>query len=1048
MARNRYIKSYSNYTLKQIHQTTNIGTITERNFMTIADLNDYPMGGLPSYGLNGFKMVIDDGINLKKRHRYGSWLKNELCEDSNGYWSLNCMVDEDNELISNSPEIELKPNYNSILDFAFYGSATKLVESAIVNIVKMFPGEVYLREDYVIINDTKLYKVDNPFNIEFDTIYFDDKLVENPLRVFSKSFENYRLFTKSGDVGTLSWNRSIMSNNPCDGDGSYLSAIELGSPFLPGESLYLYYYNYNGKKQLFHDGTFVGGSIKPTNKVINKFFKNLNDFEKLLLNKKTNYTAYLETPQETKNGNISYKKPYSWPKTGIGTWNIDIKSVRYEEYVDSLLEIAEFYDSYFTDNLWSSLTHEAIINFDWTLSKVNENGYETEFASPNSQRMKAFMQIAGRNFDNLKRYIDGISHSNKVTYDESNNNPDYFLSDTLTNYGWDVKTPIPSSLSKFMTNPLYTGHVDGYTVQEANNELYRRLLLNTQAILSAKGTKRAIEMVLSLFGYRSLNFVEHTTHTVKRNGEYVILPWSKLYDDEKQEIYRNVYDITEYVYVTGSGSTAFDDGVANGVKKINSLKMSYDYENNNELQGLPLREVITTVNEPILGKSVVDGALIDDVVIGHNNVQKNYLIPWYDKNEQYDADTYFESKGGWGLTLSKTNDILDYGEKAYETGDGLKIYDESIKYLKFKETLSDLINGVGELPEVNEVYYVYDISGGDKYDWGLLGDEAKPEMSHYFILKDAEHDGVFGVLRDEEGNVIVEDGTGVHDSEKNGTYRLNPKDVEGYPNIFWKVYPEKKYGWKNISERELQEGTSKDAQRVFYLEGIVENNLGNNPHVGYGDYDDGEDYKVFFEDVFKTAREDGEFEGVSDEELEYGSIQQYNEKTHIFVLNKEIDNVKCWYFTDLSEEHDLYTLSKVDEHTYNPISRQTSNVGGGKFVRYYEDRSEEGINETQIDNPLFSSLQYPIMTPVNMENGDTDDEAAANSIINSKSLFIEFLPDLKSPISMYEFIDDVAMHYAKQVIPSSTLFKYKVPMTGLDVFCYHRTYIQSAIVNN
>ena len=87
------------------------------------------------------------------------------------------------------------------------------------------------------------------------------------------------------------------------------------------------------------------------------------------------------------------------------------------------------------------------------------------------------------------------------------------------------------------------------------------------------------------------------------------------------------------------------------------------------------------------------------------------------------------------------------------------------------------------------------------------------------------------------------------------------------------------------------------------------------------------------------------------------------------------------------------------------------------------------------------------MYPYNMEGGSVDDEAAANSIINTKSLYIEFFPDLQSPDSMYEFVDDIAMHYVKQIIPSTTIFKYRVPMTGWDVFCYHRTYPQSMLMN-
>ena len=76
MANQRYIKTYSNYTLKQLHRTTTIGNIYERDFMTISDLNTYVPGSEPTYGLGNFKMVVDSTIGLKKKYRYGNWLKN------------------------------------------------------------------------------------------------------------------------------------------------------------------------------------------------------------------------------------------------------------------------------------------------------------------------------------------------------------------------------------------------------------------------------------------------------------------------------------------------------------------------------------------------------------------------------------------------------------------------------------------------------------------------------------------------------------------------------------------------------------------------------------------------------------------------------------------------------------------------------------------------------------------------------------------------------------------------------------------------------------
>jgi hypothetical protein len=323
-------------------------------------------------------------------------------------------------------------------------------------------------------------------------------------------------------------------------------------------------------------------------------------------------------------------------------------------------------------------------------------------------------------------------------------------------------------------------------------------------------------------------------------------------------------------------------------------------------------------------------------------------------------------------------------------------------------------------------------------------------MSHYFILKDVEYDNVLGVLRDDNNMPVIVEGTGVFDEERYLEFGKpkydDPKEINSYPNILWGKYPEKKYGWKNISEEELKEGTSRDAQKVFYLESIVENNLGNAPHIG-GEYDDGEEYKVFYEDLFKPAKDNEEYDYIDDASLpwnaNYNGNANFRGETIGFNLEKMIDNVKCWYFTDLSIDHDLQLLYTNDGHMYTPLGNQVSSVGDGDFVRFYEDRDDEGDDSTE----LFSSSQYSIMYPYNMEGGSVDDEAAANSIINTKSLYIEFFPDLQSPDSMYEFVDDIAMHYVKQIIPSTTIFKYKVPMTGWDVFCYHRTYPQSMLMN-
>lgn len=954
MAKNRFVKTYSNYVLKSLHQSTSIGNIYERDWMTISDLNSYAPGSLPSYGLNGFKMVVDDSVNLKKRHHYGSWLKNGSSE----FWTNDDLGEGSEDIPTYG--LTIKPNSTSILDYACFGSATKMIESSIMGIIDFFPAELYLTEEKVVINGQTYYFVDNPFGIEMDNHMVNSDR-ENLLRVFSKSYDDYWFIDEKGNTSGITWEYMNLVADVCTKEGDELSIVEL--TLSSGEDtskLLLYYMFFNGKKTLFHNGVYINCHIRPKNKQIKKFFNSLDAFQKVILNRKTNYTAIIETPSETDKGSVVFKKPYTWPQSSYGDWNLDVSSTVYANYVNSLLSIGEFYDRYYTDNIWRAMTHEAIINFDWTLKKQNAEGDITEFDDPNPKRVQAFLQVAGRQFDDLKQYIDGIANANAVTYNQNANNPDDLLNDMLSNYGWDVKTVLGYDINRYISRPLYPSHVDGYTAQDANFEFFRRLLLNSNAILSAKGTKRSVEMVASLFGYSSKEFLEKAYHETERDGKLKMLTWGQLTEDEKNRKLAYSYDMSEYVYVVEPKEALKD---LDAVKQINKDKLTYDYDNSDEYQGLPLAEVI----------------------VGE---EQAYLIPWFRRDKTYDADIYFESKGGWGLSRSKEVHLNDYPVTAITSEGEFQIFDESVKNLKFVNTILDLTNVVGELPKVNDIYYVYDISNKNAYNWGSGVEE---RMSHYFILKDSGYYNVLGVVEDES--------------------------------------EETNYGWKNISENELENASSEDAKRVYYLESVIETNGGNNPHFGHNAYDNGYTYKKFYENIFSGAEEEDSFMYYSNQDL---SVYGFN-----FENAQQKDNVKTWYFTDV---HALNNIGETDtrlveliekgDYEYEVYTGITS-VGIGNYVR-----------ETEIE-PINYEQDF-----VDAENGLIkehllDDEAAANSIINSKSFCIEFMPNLSSPGSMYDFITNGIMHYVKQVIPSTTILHYNVPLNDIDINCYHKTYLNT-----
>lgn len=947
MARSRYIKTHSNYVIKDIHQTTNIGTIYERDFMTISEMNSYAPGSLPAYGLNGFKMVINDGLNLKKKHHYGSWLKNKACGKTSSYWTLDCQDGDVEDLLKNG--LTLKPSKTSLLDYACYGSAEKLVESSVRYIIDNFPAEVFLTDKKVLSitenNETvDYYYVDNPFEIEFSQVINKDE-IGNELRNFPSSYDCYYI-TGENISDDLEWNQEYVFLSE-DEEGRYINDFEcredgklmifnLGCPDDEHKKkLELYYFIIDGKRVLLHNGNYKNHGIRPKTSYINVFFNNLKGLTSVLLNKKTNYTAILDTPKETDKGNVVYKKAYRWPKSQYGTWNIDVNSNVFYEYFSDLLDIGEFFDKFYTDNMWRAMTHEAIVNFDWTLTTVDGDGIYTDYDNPESERVKTFIHVAGRAFDDIKLYVDGIANSNAVTYNEDNNNPDYFLPELLTNYGWDVKNVIPYRYNKYLSKPLYPSHVNGYTTQDAVYEFYRRLLLNSNAILSAKGTKRSIEMILALFGYHSVHFLKNTWH--EENGE--IKNFDFLSEDKKKEVMRSSYSMDEFVHVAdltkiivNDNEVVNDSDVVNDVINQNKEKLLYDIDNPDELQGLPIEEMIYS--------------------------KGSYLIPWYDKNKEYDGDVYFESKGGWGQTETKIVDFENNMEIVIDSTDTFKVYDETVKYLKFVDTIEDLMHIQSENPKNGDVYYVYDISKQHLYN--RHASELGYKLSHYFILKDRLNDNILGAIAGDD---------------------------------------ETKYGWKNIFENELSNGLTDDAKKVFYLEGIIENNLGNNPHCGYGNYDDGATYKSYYTNFFTGAIENDSFIDVDD-----SSITEYG-----FDINGYTDNIKTWYFSDITVGEEMQLICE----------------------NYESEDSKRKSRSTEI-------------IPVNPEGGDKFDEAAANSVINTKVFEITFAPDLVSPESMYDFIAEGAMHYAKQVIPSTTILKYKVPMRELSTYCYNTTCIQAA----
>lgn len=686
-------KTKADYTiLRKRHQNASNGDIFENDYMTIS-----PMDTIFSEDQDiissdsNFKFSYRINNNLQKKHAKSGWIKTPGGSEE---WRIDDAISGGS--VSDESKIRIKPNYNSLKDFAYYGSAVELVRGSLNDIIQNFPAELYFSEktlkselekvnDNVTVPDTwKLISNDFGINAHVDNINASN--VYNPLRYLSLSIDSYNLI--KGDIITpLTGITITTSNATCDDD---LNGKTIATAVTSGVTIYTYLMG--GKTYLYYTDSFNEGfRIRPNDDVVDEYFATIDEFEYALLNRdsKPLYMSNFDTPYETDKGNFYKKETYIWPSKY--NWNPDIESIGYENYVERLISLAEFHDEHDSNNIWRSMTHEAIKNLDWTF--VRENGDDIEDLSKiDSSKIEIFLQLYGRQFDGLKRYIDTIKYSNQVSYNEKNNLPDYCLTDSVGNSGWDVKPLIATGKSEFCSDILYNNMSKGYSEVEANNNFMRNLKLNSRYILSNKGTREGIAALLGLLG-----------------------------------IYKDEYEINEHVAIAKGNASKnychFVDGLtdmiypnAEDIEFVNMKKDSLlgDYAGN-VYEGIGVKEVTANTEGQYYGKT--------------------YVVPWYVNGKKYDNGMYFQCDGGWGKIKSNFYPLsinVDCTPITAFTPTQIDIYEETQNYLKFASDLNEMLDFTNSVVKEGMIVYVTDIENAANY--GFTGND----LSHYFVLENKD----------------------------------------------------------------------------------------------------------------------------------------------------------------------------------------------------------------------------------------------------------------------------------------------------------------------
>lgn len=968
MANKGYIVNRSNYTTKKRHKTLSDSTIMERDYMITTNLGGWGDNFIGYDGANNFKILQGSIVNNFRKHSYGKWLEPpESCSVPYGdesFWGYCDAANAENTENTIVP----KYDYNSLRNFAYFGSCYELVTTSLEDIINKFPGELYItaEHDYYqdksdgsikYLVDSSALAVSNPFEIDVFSTYIPREVPDSlKYRYFFSSNGSYTVRDAKGNEQDGSWEFHYNTKD-CYSNGDTAATATFNN-------LILYKCYRDGEFVIMANGGHEGWYIRPSEEIVEDFFNNLDDFEAFLLNRESKplYTITIEAPYEDESGNFrTPKKTFTWPVSH--GWNLVLGGSSYSDYVNSLLDIASLYDEYFTDNLWKSMTHEAIKNMDDTITRENSDETVEDYRA-GVGRMRGLFLAYGRFFDDIKRQADNIRFTTSVTYDENGNLPDYFLSDELGLSGWEaysIKDYIDKS-NEFtgVTISEFTGISHAYTANDASSSLLKVLKINSENILSKKGTRRGIESVLGMFGLLSEDYINELKKVVTGctwKPDYKIDEYTRILSGKDGE--------------GGRKQRAVESGDTLTVETWNQFKTtmpdrhSVDNDEYNPIQGLPI--------------AIIEGSMkhVGDK-LAHRYCQY-YMVPWFSKSVEYDGNPWYQMKGGWCKLPEKeiSEDITD----ATSLTDTDKIlYGETKKKMTLVKDFKELATYSSSNVKDKEVFYVYDIEDYENY----FGSKKPEKVSHYFIAN--SNTGEIGYYADTAEKSAVLHG-----------WDYVETDAEGH------IQP-----------------TTENGRRIIYMESLIDDSKENNPHTGYPDYDNGEEFWKYFTHLYKGAIDNDELTDYAyDCETGKLKLEIDNEGFDVADTNTP-DNVKCWYFTDPDTVQIATTIVKNDK---------ASRIKAAKEAKK-GDLDLSGFSTTG-DTPDTYSLNSTYDKLYDFEKGHLDDASGHTvgqsfAIMNTKVLTITFFNYEKTTENRNaynHFLYNAVLPYLRQVIPSTSIWE-------------------------
>ena len=426
---------------------------------------------------------------------------------------------------------QVYPNYDlsQITSFSLYGSLQKRMSASITKIINFFPAAIQVDTvNYAlqtgntasnilydeIANETS-FDIDvtylkNPFDIDYSD-NANKNISARPMKVskyrnLSSYYTDFSLYIENFDV---EYKVVDFESSPTLTGGTVIVTVK-GKPFTSTTTT----------------DTLI---LKPNDLVTEKVFSDDFDVvEDYMLNRVSNplYTTVFKYPDYDSNGNfVMYTKKVVWNLDGL--WNLDIRTELFDTYLANINYIAEALDVYKTNLISRFLTSGSLKEFD-----------------TQDQKVEKVLQLYGRSFDEVKTFVDSLTHMTSVNYVVGDDIPSQLLKNLAQTLGINTNmSPITNdsllgTIFSTATEVIYPGQLNQQTPAELNYQFYRNIILNSGFLFRSKGTRKSIEYILRMVG---------APEALIEFNEYIYIADQKISLDEFNEQYIQISGGTQYV---------------------------------------------------------------------------------------------------------------------------------------------------------------------------------------------------------------------------------------------------------------------------------------------------------------------------------------------------------------------------------------------------------------------------------------------------------------------------------------------------------------------